>query len=319
MSAEAAPPPQPYRWSLSAFGGGRPDQLGTLCPPQDQSPPGDLVLAGLTAVTAKVLARSDGADLCFLGRSLDSMYDLLTGALEHSPWDGKLLRLPVSCMDDDGWSPAAGRRFREHLASVGLEPYALARRSRPIALVDVVAQGRSYGTLHRHLADWVVESREPWTVIRRKLRYVAVTRRVRSSPNTWRWQQDPDNAWVRTLPAHHVTDVSLDRRVWTHLADDQPKVNESFPHWNWFDEPSTLTPRHHRVARALAEARYFTEAGRSTRVREELIRLMAREPGFAGREPRRIALALRTRATSRTGSGARPRSGTRARYRTGNR
>ncbi|MFB8353983.1 hypothetical protein [Streptomyces niveus] len=319
MTAETAPPPRPYRWSLSAFGGGRPDQLGTLPAPRDQSPPSEPVLSELTAVTAKVLARSDGADLCFLGRSLDSMYDLLTGALEHSPWDGQLLRLPVSCTADDHWSPAAARRFREHLAAVGLQPYALARRKRPIALVDVVAWGRSYGTLHRHLATWIEETREPWAVIRRKLHYIGVTSRCRTSPNTRRWQQDPDNAWVRTLPAGHVTNVSLDHRVWSHLANDQPKVNESFPHWNWFDEPSALTPRHHQVARALAEARYFTDAGRDTAVREELIRLMAREPGFAGREQRRIALALRTRSTSRTGSGTRPRNGTRARYKTGNR
>ncbi|WP_405502524.1 hypothetical protein OG501_32140 [Streptomyces niveus] len=207
MTTAAAPPPQPYRWSLSAFGGGRPDRLGALAARQDQSPPSDLVLRELTAVTAKVLARADGADLCFLGRSLDSMYDLLTGALEHSPWDGRLLRLPVSCMADTDWSPAATRRFREHLASVGLEPYALARRKRPIALVDVVAEGRSYGTLHRHLADWIEETREPWAVIRRKLRYIAVTCRHSTSPNTWRWQQDPDNDWVRTLPA------PCDRRV----------------------------------------------------------------------------------------------------------
>lgn len=319
MTTAAAPPPQPYRWSLSAFGGGRPDRLGALAARQDQSPPSDLVLRELTAVTAKVLARADGADLCFLGRSLDSMYDLLTGALEHSPWDGRLLRLPVSCMADTDWSPAATRRFREHLASVGLEPYALARRKRPIGLVDVVAEGRSYGTLHRHLADWIEETREPWAVIRRKLRYIAVTCRHSTSPNTWRWQQDPDNDWVRTLPAAHVTDVSLDGRVWSYLADSQAKVNESFPHWNWFDEESVLTPRHRQVAPALAEARYFTEAGRDSHLREELIRLMAREPGFAGREQRRIALALRTRATSRTGSGTRPRTGTRARYKTGNR
>ncbi|MET9554095.1 hypothetical protein [Streptomyces sp. NPDC006645] len=319
MTAAAAPPPQPFRWSLSSFGGGRPDQLGTLATPEDPSPPSDAVLRELTTATAKVLARVDGADLCFLGRSLDSMYDLLTGALEHSPWDGRLLRLPVSCMADTHWSPADARRFREHLASVGLEPYALARRRRPIALVDVVAEGRSYGTLHRHLAEWIEETREPWAVIRRKLRYIGVTARTRTSPRTWRWQQDPDNAWVRTLPAAHVTDVSLDGRVWSYLANDQPKVNQSFPHGNWFDEESTPAPRHHRVARALAEARYFTDAGRDSRLREELIRLMAREPGFAGREQRRIALALRTRATSRTGSGARPRSGTRARYKTGNR
>jgi hypothetical protein len=192
------------------------------------------------------------------------------------------------------WTAPERRRFREHLASVGLEPYALARRKRPIALVDVVYAGRSFGTLHRHLAAWIEESREPWAVIRRKLRYTGVTERGKSSPKHWRWQQDPDHAWVRTLPAGHVVNVSLDRGLWSVLADHQPKVTPSYPSWQWFDENATRPVHHKDLGEALAVARALVEAGRGRAVRAELVRLMARDPGFAGREQRRLALALRS-------------------------
>jgi hypothetical protein len=288
------PPPQPFRWTLSAHGGACPDAIGSLTEGHEDTRPGAWFLGELTACTAKVLARSDGADLRFLGRSLDSMYDLLTGALEHRTHRDALRRLPVSCPDDSRWSAAELRRFREHLAAAGLEPYALARRKRPLALVDVVAYGRSFGTLHRVLAAWIEESREPWPVIRRKLRYIGVTSRGSTSPHHWRWQQAPESAWVRTLPAGSVLNVSLEHRMWTLLADAQPKVTRSFPHWHWFAEGAGRPEHHDGLGSALAMARALVEAGRGRAVREELIRLMAREPGFGGREQRALALALRS-------------------------
>ncbi|MDG4859805.1 hypothetical protein P8605_16875 [Streptomyces sp. T-3] len=286
-------PPHPYRWRLSSYGGGRPDRIGDLPegPGDEQGRPGTWYVGQLTEATAKVLARAGGADLCFLGRSLDGMYDLLTGALEHAPWEGRLHRLPVSCTDDDAWTPAVRSRFREHLAAAGLEPSALARRKRPIAVVDVVCWGRSFSTLHRNLAAWIEESREPWPVIRRKLRYVGVTRRGKSSPNHERWQQS--EAWVRTLPAGHVVNVSMNSWMWSELADSEPKVTRSFPSWMWHDIDRPIVERHKNVAAALTRAQALVEAGRSREVRAELVRLMAREPGFAEREVRAVAGALR--------------------------
>ncbi|WP_327357267.1 hypothetical protein [Streptomyces sp. NBC_01304] len=287
-------PPQPYRWTLSSYGGGRPDRTGVLPEPParaDDGTPGEWYVDELTACTAKVLARAGGADLCFLGRSLDGMYDLLTGALEYASWPGRLHRLPVSCLDDEAWTPAVRRRFREHLAAVGLEPSALARRKRPIALVDVVFWGRSFSTLHRNLAAWIEESREPWPVIRRKLRYVGVTSRGKPSPKHERWQQS--EAWVRSLPAGHVVNVSIDSGMWGVMADHEPKLTRSFPHWLWHDIEAPVVERHAKVAPALNRAKALVAAGRTHEVRDELVRLMAREPGFADREVRALAGAIR--------------------------
>lgn len=286
-------PPQPFRWSLAASAGGGPHRLGTLT--EGAPPARPRYLPTLTECAAKVLARSGGADLCFVGRSLDSMYDLLTGAFEGSSWGGRLLRLPVSCVSDDGWTPAMTARFREHLASAGLDPYSLARRKRPVALVDVVYRGNTFDTLHRALAAWIDESREPWPVIRRKLRYVGVTQRGRTSPNHWRWQQDASRPWVRTLPAGHVVNVSLDHGTWSWFGDHQPKVHSSFPAVRWFDEDAAEPWYHPSLPAALAESLALVEAGRTRAVRDDLVRTLAREPGFAGRDVRALAAALRRR------------------------
>ncbi|MDJ0344560.1 hypothetical protein QMK19_15395 [Streptomyces sp. H10-C2] len=293
MPAQPSAPPQPFRWTLASRAGARPDRLGALTEGADPAKP--WYLPSLTDCAAKVLARSGGADLCFVGRSLDSMYDLLTGAFEGSSWDGELLRLPVSCTSDRGWTPAMTGRFREHLASVGLDPYALARRKRPVALVDVVFRGNTFDTLHRALAAWIEESREPWPVIRRKLRYVGVTQRGRTSPHHWRWQQDASRPWVRTLPAGNVVNVSLDYGTWTWFGDHQPKVHSSFPAIRWFDENAAEPWHHPSLPAALSESLALVGAGRTRAVRDGLVRTLAREPGFAGRDVRALAAALRRR------------------------
>ena len=82
-------PTVPFRWDLLT-----PDNLGTLLDGVD--PPKLWFIDDLVASTGKVLARSGGGDLIFVGRSLDSMFDLLGGALEDTRWSNRLHRLPLS-------------------------------------------------------------------------------------------------------------------------------------------------------------------------------------------------------------------------------
>ncbi|WP_329180327.1 hypothetical protein [Streptomyces sp. NBC_01477] len=299
MTGRPPAPPQPFRWSLSRYGGAAEARLGALT--DGTGPAGLWHLPELTECTGKVLARSRAADLCFVGRSLDSMYDLLTGALEDAAWPGRPVRLPLSTARS---GPCPGRygepqrsRFREHLAAAGLAPYALARRKRPLALVDVVSGGTTFDTVHTELAAWIAESREPWAVIRRKLRYVGVTERGTTSPHHWRWQQSRESAdWVRTLPAGHVVNVSLPRRVWSWYGDQQPKLHGSFPARRWFDEDAAEPWHHAQLPEALAESRALVAAGRTRTVRDGLVRTLGAEPGFADREVRALAGALRGRS-----------------------
>lgn len=292
-------PPAPYRWALAARPDGGPDQVGTLA---DGAEPADLwYLPQLISCTGKILARSAAADLVFVGRSLDSMHDLLTGAFEHAahrPATPALRRLPLSapyCAD-----AAARRRLRGHLAAAGLSPAALARRSRPVALVDVVHSGATFDTLFSELDLWIAESREPWPVVRRVLRFTGVTNRGRTSPHHWRWQQSPGSReWVRTLPAGHVVNVSLDWEAWSWFGNQQPKLGPSFPPRRWFDQDAAEAPRHGDLPAALAEARALVARGRDRDVRDEVVRAMAADPAFARREVRALASELRGHGAGR--------------------
>jgi hypothetical protein len=62
--------------------------------------------------------------------------------------------------------------------------------------------------------DWIAEERAQWDVIRRKLRFVGVTVRHKTSPNTFRWQQHAP--WTRLLPARAVVNVSLEGPAWAY-------------------------------------------------------------------------------------------------------
>ncbi len=77
-----------------------------------------------------------------------------------------------------------------------------------MACVDVVDGGNAFTELIDLLRHWIDEQREPWPVIGRKVRFMGVTVRRKTSPNTFRRQQE--TVWTRQLPAHAV----IDRRSW---------------------------------------------------------------------------------------------------------
>ncbi|MET7420083.1 hypothetical protein [Dactylosporangium sp. NPDC005555] len=280
----------PFRWDLVT-----PDQLGSLLDGVDA--PDLWFLDELVACTGKVVARGGNGDLVFVGRSLDSMYDLLGGAL-----DGRvgLRRLPFSFA-----RPVVrrGRRWRQRaltqaevaqarrmVQGVGAAPRDLARGARPVTFVDVVSEGGTFTDLYTLLREWIDEEREPWPVIRRKLRFVGVTSRRQTSPNAYRWQQD-DAPWTGELPARAVVNVSLDRQVWSYFGDDQTKLTRSFRPERWLagaDGPD----RGEQTRAALAEAVALVHYGRSREGRRALARATAGEPALAEPWLRTLVTAL---------------------------
>jgi hypothetical protein len=250
----------PFRWDLVT-----PDQLGSL--PR---------------------ARSGNGDLVFVGRSLDSMFDLLGGALANCRKERPLRRLPLSFQRPGigSWrqwrrrplTPAEQAQARRILAGAGVTPRGLARRQRPVTFVDVVHRGSTFTDLFDLLRTWIDEEREPWPVIRRKLRFVGVTSRTKTSPHTYRWQQQA--ARTRQLPARAVTNVSLHPDVWSYLGDHQTKLTRSFRPEHWLAD--THGPgRDERTRQALAEAAALVTYGRNPLGRHALARAIGREPPLA--------------------------------------
>jgi len=269
---------RPFRWDLV-----RPDQVGTLL--DDTQEPRLWFLPELTDATAKVLARSGNGELHFVGRSLDSMHDLLGGALERTSWHDRVHQLPLSLKPRRDFTDQDTALLRENLAAAGSTPSRLARGTRPTVFVDLVHEGDTFTELYLQLRRWIVEDREAWAVIRRKLRFVGVT--LRELP--WRWQQDA--GWPAELPAAAVRNVSLDPDVWYYFGNHQAKLTPSFPRQRWTDE-TVRTPDHGKATRrALAEAFAVVDAGRDAR--EQLVRTITREPAMAESWLRTLVTELR--------------------------
>ncbi len=219
----------PFRWDLVTA-----DQLGSLL--AGITAPDLWFLDDLVVCAGKVLARSGNGDLVFVGRSLDSMFDLLGGALADRADGPQPRRLPLSFQrpvtgSRRRWrrrslTPAEQAQARRFLAAAGVTPHGLARRGRPVTFIDVVDRGSTFTEVFDLLRAWIDDEREPWPVIRRKLRFVGVTSRTKTSPNTYRWQQQA--TWTRQLPARAVVNVSLHPWVWSYFGDDQPKLTRSF-------------------------------------------------------------------------------------------
>jgi hypothetical protein len=285
MPLDPPEPNRPFRWDLVDS-----DQLGSLL---DTSDAPDLWFKDeLVRCAARVVARSADGEIHFVGRSSDSIHDLLGGALAETSWRDRIHILPLSLRWDVGDpSPTELRHFRANLTDAGLAPAMIARAGGSTVFVDLVAAGSTFGGLFRLLHAWIAEERAPWGVIRRKLRFIGITRRTHTSPKTWRWQQHA--AWTAELPARAVCNVSLDPGVWNYLGNDQPKLTPSFHRGRWADR-SVRAPQHDGpILRALREAVALVQLGRTPALRRTLARHIAGERTFAARWLRTLVLELR--------------------------
>jgi hypothetical protein len=235
------------------------------------------------------VARSGGGELVFVGRSLDSMFDLLSGALADADGAVRLSRLPFSFQrlprspGRRAWRQrplTTAERAQAHrvLAGLGLAPKSLARRAAPVVFTDVVSGGSTFGDLFAVLRAWSDQEHAQWDVIRRKLRFTGVTSRLKTSPNAFRWQQHAP--WTTQLPASSIVNVSLDGVTWSYLADHQAKLTRSFPPAQWLEE-AQAPGRDDKTRQALAEAVSLVSYGRSPQGRTALARAMDGEPALA--------------------------------------
>ncbi|TDW23074.1 hypothetical protein EV650_1924 [Kribbella kalugense] len=249
-------------------------------------------LDGLIECAARVLGQCADGELHFVGRSVDSLYDLLSGALADTGWSSRLHPLPLSLygLSGQGFTAEELRQLRTNLTAEGLAPAEL-MRGRPTVFVDLVYQGSTFENLYAVLREWIDDERAQWDVIRRQLRFVGITWRTKTSPNTWRWQQHAD--FAGELPATAIRNVSLDGRLWSYFGNTQPKTAESFRRTRWSDADVAEPRRAEETRLALAEAVQVVAAGRTPDVRRALADELGRQPAMSERWLRDLQLSLR--------------------------
>lgn len=283
-------PTKPFRWNIA-----RREQLGdvTACPAATAY---DGFLDDLRQAAAKVLVRSRARELVFVGRSLESMFDYLSGALEGVADAPALTLLQFSCPRGSAEEitrryPAELAALHAYLAAEHLDPAALAAGRGRTAFVDVVSSGATFATLADLIRLWSTDSGVDYGAVLDHLTFLGVTEQRQTSPNTWRWWQRPPWSDLPMRPT--VASVSAPYRFWTHVADRETKVTPShrLQHWAEPLPASALRLGEHLSALRRAVDLYDLARTRSERLR--LARHLADMPEMRDSAVRALALRLK--------------------------
>jgi hypothetical protein len=275
--------PPVFRWDIT-----RPEQLGRLVkieaplPPAhrvDPTPDFDVFVDAVRRCCARVIAAAGDSRLVFIGRSPESLYDYLTGALAATLRRQRLAMLNVSFSRCDGhWSalePASRMALVEQFCSLGVDPLGVVTGPQPVALIDLICNGGTFESLTTFLETWAeaegVEARAMW----RRLRIVGITRSYlpHRFPSSWK-QQD----WAARFRPRALTGISVPDWFWTYLGDNQPKVSRSNPSWCWADPSMTKPPRDPARGAALREASALYQRAQTRAERDALIAELAGLP-----------------------------------------
>jgi hypothetical protein len=263
---------RPFRWGVA-----RRDELGSLpyLEPAGVYPEfeDDLIECG-----ARVLAFAGDSDLLFIGRSPQPLFDLLSGLLSGTGWEDRLGLLDISVRSEQPTGEQL-RAIYPYFAEVGLEPHSLGRRSRTLALVDVVDYGDTFESLMLILEGWSTRERADWPAAARKLRIVGMTSRQTTGPYAWRWQQQAE--WVDRLRLHEIKNVAVPRRLVVYLATEAPKTSGSFRPSRWGDETVAMPVRDSEAHQALALAVHLFRLGRRRATRRRFAAMLGRQPAMA--------------------------------------
>lgn len=252
-----------FRWNVT-----RREQLGRLVDgePAESYPE---FLDDLRRCCARVIAMAGDSRLVFIGRSPESLYDYLTGALTDTSWADRLAMLNISLWafgryEETSPTTAGCDAMRAQLADVGLEPARIATSPRPIALIDLVSSGGTLGTLVELLVSEAERRRVDVRAVRRRIRIVGISQQEKPHPTTWRWRTQ--TRWPVAFRPSAIKGVSVPPQLWDYLGNTQKKVARTNPPARWGDPEMARPPRE---ADHVAALRLAARVYRSARERDE--------------------------------------------------
>ncbi|MCL2653726.1 MAG: hypothetical protein FWD63_08090 [Propionibacteriaceae bacterium] len=258
----------PFRWDLA-----RREQLGRLLTESDESnrwwQADEFQLC-----CARILAYAGDRRIIFVGRSLESVFDYLSGALSGTSSADRLSLFLFSMRWETVVTPSATAAIREYMRALKIDPGSIARS--PVAFADLVFWGETFSNLVDLLKDWCIDDGTDWQAVRRNIRIIGVTQRTKTSPKTFRWHQHREVP----MPASAVKNVSLDLGMWNYLGEHQPKVTDSYHPRRWGDEDFSHPDHDKEQLKAIQEAWRIFQDGRTREARRRLARMMTKTSGM---------------------------------------
>lgn len=285
----------PFRWSIQ-----KREQLGGLL---DGVPKPRLrrgwFLQELRETTAKVLAMSGGADLAWIGRTPENFYDYLSGTfsgIDDAPRQ-HLVQFSLRWAGEGGVRGIDQKKLAglfDYLRSENLNSEAIAKRGRPLALVDFIAYGGTMKNVVQLLHLQCEREWDDWPAVQRRLQIIGLRVKTKNSPNTWRWQQHQH--WLSLVPDAVIKNVSASSHFLFHIANDQAKVSRPFHPGRWDrDDHQNFAADciSEEQLKGLAFAAELYDIGQSREERLALAAEIARQPQMKNPAVRTLALKLK--------------------------
>jgi hypothetical protein len=279
-------PASVFRWDLK-----RRESIGRLARPDpawllDFLPP-DGSRAGVTLQTyldaletlcVRLLAASGDGQIYFVGRSPENLFDYLSGILTQDARRDRLCLLPLSLFGIRTLTARDTALLRTHFTQHALTPAEISTRPHPTVFCDLVHEGGTFERIARFLKMWGESEGLAWHAFRRKLRFVGIVKRRKTSPNTFRWHQPLVKDGL--LAPSNAHNISLDGVLWSMLGDQMVKTTLSFRSNSWTD-PDVAKPRHDaQTLAALACALYLYDRGASRAAQTAFAAHMGRSRGM---------------------------------------
>ncbi len=254
---------KPFRWNLK-----KKEQLGSLLDVIAEDVYGEYE-EQLVECASKVVGRSCGRKIIFIGRSPENIFDYLSGVFEGTSHENNIDILNISNrfrdIDDiKNQLPKAYEALKEHFIELGISPSQILTESKGVNFCDLVASGGTFEQLFEFIQKWSNEDKSDFRSVVSKLSFTGITERTKNSPNTWRWQQNVD--WVKEHDKLTVKNVSIPVELWNYLGNRQNKVAKTNNPERWGDEEVMLPPREEGNIRALKQAYELYNVGQDKRM-----------------------------------------------------
>lgn len=271
---------QPFRWNIA-----KKEQLGQLIAGESAEHYPEFP-ADIRTCAARVLSFSDDAELYFVGRSPESIFDYVSGIFTATAYEDRCRLLNISnrhfsFSEIARHYPQGLAGISDHLSGVGLDPSAILHRKGLTALVDVVARGGTFEHIHEILTYLAEQDAVPLRELRAKIRFIGITWRTKNSPNTWRWHQHQE--WLSEYGPSAVKNVSVPGRLWDYIGNYQLKVMAANPPHRWGLEESPEYRHNPHKLQALRLALSLYESGLNKNERARLAAEMVTQPAMTER------------------------------------
>ncbi|MEP4572841.1 hypothetical protein [Marinobacter sp.] len=280
----------PFRWNIT-----KREQLGELLDGEAKTLP-DKLLPEFREAAAKIVASDGNAELVFVGRSPENLFDYLSGAFSALSQSRSLTLLQVSYRNaptiDLPYKKLA--HFLQYMRQESLDPHALASQGKVVRFVDVVSTGSTFQRLVETLRDWSDAEGADWNVVSSKIGFVGLTVRGKNSPHAFRWQQT--KRWREIAGRIHVKNVSLSPPLWHQLGNVDPKVTPPHRSDRWGSRLSASPDRDEEHLKALRGAVQLYDRAADRAERVKLSRAIAQQPQMSEPWLRSLVLELKTRS-----------------------